>query len=202
MHQVKFHKKWCLKCLTPVIQTVSNGRFYLLLLRQSTSVGFVWICCIIWCILLVSGMPSVPGAVPCRQTRYLNIYNEILEVKADASSSLTLPPRDPKKSDSKSLVTLVWHRRSEMRKCHQIFLNTIKRLVKQHQKQTAWKKAPYCLHGDGQMEAMIYFTHCRCIHPILLLLFLKRTDLKCLSRSLLQHGCIHWRWRSLMQTFN
>lgn len=60
--------------LTPVMQTVSNGRFYLLLLCQSTCVGFIWICCIIWCILLASGMPSVPGAVPCRQT-YLNIYN-------------------------------------------------------------------------------------------------------------------------------
>lgn len=82
-----------LSCLTPVIQTVSNGRFYLLLLCQSTCVGFVWIWCII---LLVSGMPSVPGAVPCRQT-YLNIYNKILKVKADASSSLTLPPRDPMK---------------------------------------------------------------------------------------------------------
>lgn len=85
-----------LSILTPVIQTVSNGRFYLLLLRQSTCVGFVGICCIIWCILLVSGMPSITGAVPCRQT-YLNIYNKILKVKADASSSLTPPPRDPMK---------------------------------------------------------------------------------------------------------
>lgn len=91
-----------LSCLTPVIQTVSNGRLYLLLLRQSTCVGFVWICCIIWCILLVSGMPSVPGGVPCRQTWYLNIYNKILKVKADASSSLT--PRDP----MKRVIQRVW----------------------------------------------------------------------------------------------
>lgn len=178
-----------LSCLTPVIQTVSNGRVYLLLLRQSTCVGFVWICCIIWC--MVSGMPSVPGAVPCRQTwtwismlPLLLLYlQEILWKEQDKESGnfgMTQKVRD-----EEMWSNLSW---------------TIKRWVK-HQRQTAWKKAPYCLHGDGQMEVMINFAHRSCIHPILLL-FIKRTDLKCLSRSLLQHGCIHWRWWSLMQTFN
>lgn len=44
----------CLSSLTSVIQTVSDGRIYLLFLRQSTCIRCCWVSWVIWCILMVS----------------------------------------------------------------------------------------------------------------------------------------------------